>query len=129
MLYLGRAPVVLGSVVTEHGLYEQPQRVAASMRDQRVQVEPLVSNLCTARHFERVQSLLVGPDQKNGKVVMSRRFGEIVTQDGGSVTLSVDREKTPETVSRILQRHAVRDIVIDDISLEEVIHDLFTGRE
>ena len=56
-------------------------------------------------------------------------FGEIIAQDGGSVTLSVDRDKAPETVSRILQQHVVRDIAIDDISLDEVIHDLFTNRE
>ncbi|MCH7904184.1 MAG: ATP-binding cassette domain-containing protein [Armatimonadetes bacterium] len=56
-------------------------------------------------------------------------FGQIVSQEGSSISLSVDRAKAPETVSRILQQHTVRDIAIDDISLDEVIHDLFTGRE
>lgn len=56
-------------------------------------------------------------------------LGEIVSQDAGSLSLSVDRAKAPEIVSQILQRHTVSDIAIDDISLDEVIHDLFVGSE
>lgn len=55
----------------------------------------------------------------------AQEFGEPVEQEANTVVLSVPRDQTAAITGSILQRYDVADIGIEEVSVEEVIRDLF----
>ncbi len=53
------------------------------------------------------------------------RFGTTVEQQDCTVVLAIPREQTAQVTGAILQQYSVADIGIEDVSVEEVIRDLF----
>lgn len=55
-------------------------------------------------------------------------FGAVLERSEESVTLSVPKDQTAAVTGQILQKFAVRDVGIEDPSIEEVVRDLFSQR-
>jgi len=55
-------------------------------------------------------------------------YGAVLERNEESVTLSVPKEQTAAVTGQILQKFAVRDVGIEDPSIEEVVRDLFSQR-
>lgn len=56
-------------------------------------------------------------------------FGRIVESDESSVVMAVPRERTAVITGEVLQRFAVVDIAVEEVSVDEVVRELFsTGR-
>lgn len=57
------------------------------------------------------------------------RFGEVCEFDGVSMTLEVPREKSTKVAAAVLDALPVADITIEEMGAEEVIRNLFQGKE
>ena len=56
------------------------------------------------------------------------RYGEVVSVEGGRVTLRVPKQETAEVTARILRELKVRDLNVADPPIDEVIDQIFSGR-
>jgi ABC-2 type transport system ATP-binding protein len=54
------------------------------------------------------------------------RFGTIVESDATSATLSILKDETPAITAKVLSEFPVADLGIEDVSIEEVIRNLFS---
>lgn len=54
-------------------------------------------------------------------------FGEVVESDASSLVLAVVRERTAAITGEILQRFAVVDIAVEEVSVDEVVRELFSS--
>jgi ABC-2 type transport system ATP-binding protein len=56
-------------------------------------------------------------------------FGEIMSRDGGRVTLRVDRAESSRVAARLLNDHQVTDLTIEDPPIDDVIEMVFARQE
>ena len=56
-------------------------------------------------------------------------YGEIMSRDGGRVTLRVDRAETSRVAARLLNDHQVTDLTIEDPPIDDVIEMVFARQE
>jgi len=54
---------------------------------------------------------------------------DVVTQDGGRVTLAFDPERisAADLIARVTQRYAIRDLFVENPPIEEIIARLYNG--
>jgi len=72
--------------------------------------------------FSQDKTLVV--DLDDGGADLSH-YGEVVARDGGRVTLRVARADTPQVTARILADLPVRDLTVENPSIEDVIDRVF----
>jgi ABC-2 type transport system ATP-binding protein len=53
------------------------------------------------------------------------RYGDVVAQDGASVTLEVPRERSVDVATRVLADLDVEDLAIEDPPIEDVVRAVF----
>lgn len=56
------------------------------------------------------------------------RYGNVVSCDGASAVIEVERDETPLAASAILGSLPVNDVSIEEVDVEDVVRDLFTAR-
>lgn len=61
---------------------------------------------------------------ERGSVDLSR-FGEVVSQADGRITLQVAKKEAPAITARLLNEFPVADLLVEDPSIEDVIEDVF----
>jgi len=66
----------------------------------------------------------IGVTLENGFGSFSK-YGEVLNQDAGHVTLRIPREMTPEITARILAEQPVDDLTVEDPPIEDVIEKVF----
>jgi ABC-2 type transport system ATP-binding protein len=54
------------------------------------------------------------------------KYGEVLSQDAGHVSLRILREKTPEVTARILAEQKVDDLTVENPPIEDVIEKVFS---
>ena len=57
-----------------------------------------------------------------------KKFGKIVMENGVKASIQVPRESTAAIAASLLEQFPVEDISIEDPSLEDVVHELFTKK-
>ena len=57
-----------------------------------------------------------------------KKFGKIVMENGVKASIQVPRESTATIAASLLEQFPVEDISIEDPSLEDVVHELFTKK-
>ncbi len=75
--------------------------------------------------FKAQKRLVVTVEQ--GMVDLSR-FGEVVSQEDGRITLQVSKKEAPAITARLLNEFPVSDLLVEDPSIEDVIEDVFSQR-
>ena len=55
------------------------------------------------------------------------KYGDVISREGGVVTIRVPREETPRVTGRILADLPVMDLTVEDPPIEEVIERVFAG--
>ncbi|MBC8953948.1 ATP-binding cassette domain-containing protein [Xenorhabdus sp. PB62.4] len=52
-------------------------------------------------------------------------FGEITRQDNLDITLKVNRNKIPKTVSALLGKFVIEDLIVEELSMEDIISQIY----
>ena len=76
------------------------------------------------RRFSPHKTIVI--DFQNGAVDLSR-FGEVVAQDVGQVTLRVSKAEAAQVTGRILAEYPILDLTIQDPPIEEIIEQVFSA--
>jgi ABC-2 type transport system ATP-binding protein len=66
--------------------------------------------------------------ERAAPVIELAGYGAVVEEFENGVVLAIDRERTAAITGEILQRFPVRDVALEDVSVDEVIRDLFSRR-
>jgi len=77
------------------------------------------------KRFSAQKTLVLEVDEDSGDL---SRFGEVVSSEGGRVTLRVPKRDTAEVTARILRELTVHDLNVADPPIEEIIDQVFSGR-
>ena len=56
-----------------------------------------------------------------------KAVGEVVSYSGSEVSIAVPTVQAPKVAGEILQKFPVDDISLEDVSMEQIVHDLFSG--
>ena len=56
------------------------------------------------------------------------RFGEVISQADGRITLQVAKKEAPAITAKLLNEFPVADLLVEDPSIEDVIEDVFAQR-
>ncbi len=75
--------------------------------------------------FKAQKRLIVTVER--GGVDLSR-FGEVVSQADGRITLQVSKKEAPAVTARLLNEFPVADLLVEDPSIEDVIEDVFAQK-
>ena len=75
--------------------------------------------------FKAQKRLVVTVGQ--GTVDLSR-FGDVISQADGRITLQVSKKEAPAITARLLNEYPVADLLVEDPSIEDVIEDVFAQK-
>lgn len=103
-------------------------------------VEALCKRVIVIHHgrilFDGVLSELVDRFKAQKRLVVTvergtvdlSRFGEVVSQADGRITLQVAKKEAPAITARLLNEFPVADLLVEDPSIEDVIEDVFAQK-
>jgi ABC-2 type transport system ATP-binding protein len=80
--------------------------------------------------FSDFKLVTIQTEERSGLVPQQLQwFGEVVEESVGRITLKVARARVMAVCKALLEELPISDIDIEEVSVEEVIHNLFAGSE